>query len=160
MIISISRNPWCLTVSKKSTSDRDIVKILQNCYFRYFGHTWPLTLKMILSTCRSSIFIWMPKINFIIHFYLDIYFKESCNMIGHKHFGRYLKNQNFSRYGIGGEISITILVFNLDYFQKKLMTKFFRKCKKILFWGHFEPFSPKFGQKWIFLEIRALSVFK
>ena len=32
-------------------------------------------------------------------------------------------NQNFARYGIGGEIS-TISVFTLDYFQKKLMLKF------------------------------------
>ena len=89
----------------------------------------------------------MPKINFIIHFYLDIlHFKESCNLIGRKHFGPYLKNQNFSRYGIGGEISITILVFNLDYFQKKLMTKFFRKCKKSYFGTILSPFSLNLGK--------------
>ena len=31
------------------------------------------------------------------------------------------------RYGIGVEISITTLVFILDYFQEKTMTKFFKK---------------------------------
>ena len=33
----------------------------------------------------------------------------------------------FARNGIGGEISITTLVFILDYFHEKLMTKFFKK---------------------------------
>ena len=43
------------------------------------------------------------------------------------------------RYGIGGEKSLTILVFILDYFQKKLMTKFFKRSKKNIF-----------GQLWAF----------
>ena len=38
-----------------------------------------------------------------------------------------LETKNFVRYGIGDEISITILAFNLDYFQEKLMAKFFKK---------------------------------
>ena len=33
------------------------------------------------------------------------------------------------RYGIGVEISITTLVFILDYFQEKTMRKFFKKWK-------------------------------
>ena len=54
--------------------------------------------------------------NFIIHFFLEILqVKESCNLIGWYHFG---PAQNFARYGIGGEISATILVSILDYFQK------------------------------------------
>ena len=33
-------------------------------------------------------FLRMQKINFIIHFFLDILqFKESCSLIGQKHFG-------------------------------------------------------------------------
>ena len=89
----------------------------------------------------TSIFICMPKINFIIHFYLDIlHFKESFNLISRKHFGPYLNNQNSSRYGIGGEISITIIVFNLDSFQKKHMTKFSRKCKNSYFGAILSPF--------------------
>ena len=31
-----------------------------------------------------------------------------------------LDNKNFARYEIGGEISVTILVFILDHFQEKL----------------------------------------
>ena len=96
-------------------------------------------------------FICMRKINFIIHFFPKILqFKESCKLIGWQHFGPLLKTQNFDRYG--GELSITMLVFILDYFQEKLTwQKFLKNPKKPL---------PKFWQKWVFLEKRALSVFK
>ena len=67
----------------------------------------------------------MPKMNFIIHFFLEIlHFEESCSLIGLQYFGLQLKNQNLDRYGIDGEILIKILVFILDYFQEKLITKF------------------------------------
>ena len=37
---------------------------------------------------KTSMFICIPKTNFIIHFFLDIlHFKESCNFIGCQHFG-------------------------------------------------------------------------
>ena len=45
------------------------------------------------------------------------------------------QNQNFTRYGIGGEISTTLLVFILDYFQDKLMAKFFKQSKKKNYFG-------------------------
>ena len=106
-------------------------------------------------------FIFMSKIHFITHFFLEIlHFKESWNLIGWQHFGPWLKNQNFARYGIGSEISTTILISILDYFQEKLTTKFSKKPPKTLFWGHFGPFMPKFGQKWFFLEKRTLPVFR
>ena len=61
--------------------------------------------------------ICMPKIHFLVLFLLGIlHFKESCNLIGEQHFDPKLKNQNSVRYEIGSEISITILVFILDYF--------------------------------------------
>ena len=57
------------------------------------------------------------------YFFLKILdFKESCSLTGQQHFGPYTENQNFARYGIGGEIPITILVFILDYFQVNIMT--------------------------------------
>ena len=93
-------------------------------------------------------FIWIPKINFIIHFFLKIlHFKKSCNFIGQQHFGPKLENQNFVRYENGGDISIIMLVFILDYFQEKLMTKFFIKKQKTFFWDHFGPFCPNFDKK-------------
>ena len=83
----------------------------------------------------------------MIHFFLEIlHFKESCNLTDQKHLGPKLKNQNFAKYGISGEISMTILVFILDYLQEKLMTIFFKKSKKPVL-GPFWALFPKFGQK-------------
>ena len=66
----------------------------------------------------------MLKINFIIHFFLEIlHFKEFYDFIGQQHFGPKLKNQNFLGYGICGETSIAILSFILDYFQEKSQNK-------------------------------------
>ena len=89
-------------------------------------------------------FICMPKTNFIIHVFLEILlFKESSNLIGWHRFGLSLENQNFARYGIRGEISKTILVSNLDYFQERLLRKFFKKFKKPYFGAILGPFSMK-----------------
>ena len=78
-------------------------------HHQYFcGNVAKICKFLILGTndqLLTSIFICMPKMNFIIHLYFDIsHFKESCNLIGCKHFGPYLNNQNFFRYGFGGEI--------------------------------------------------------
>ena len=72
--------------------------------------------------------------NFIIHFFLEIlHFKESLDLISQQHFGPKLENQNFARYRIGGKISIIILLLILNYFQAKLIKKFFKKFKKSYF---------------------------
>ena len=89
----------------------------------------------------------MLRIHFIINFLLQIlYFKESYNLIGWQHFGLKLINKNFVRYGIGGEIPIAKLVLFSDYFQEKLMTKFFKRSKKNIFWGYFGPFFTNLGK--------------
>ena len=92
-------------------------------------------------------FICMQKINFIIHFFLTIlHFKESCNLIGRQHFGPKLETQNYAR--CFGEISITILVFIIDYIREKLTWQNFSKNqKKPLSWSHSGPSLPKFGPK-------------
>ena len=108
-------------------------------------------------------FICMPKVKFIIHFFLEIlHFKKPCNYVGWKHLGPKLETQSFARYGIGVETSIKILVFILDYFQEKLMIKFFEKSKKILFWGHVAivTFLAQIWAKMNFPGKRALTVFK
>ena len=45
------------------------------------------------------------------------YILKNPAMISWQHFGPYLQNQNFARYGIGGQIA-TISVSILDYFQE------------------------------------------
>ena len=116
---------------------------------------------MIISTCRSLQCLSAYQKNFIIHFFLEtLHFKKSCNLIGRQHFGPWIENQNFASLMTGDEISITILVFDLDYFQEKLMTKLFKKSPKKTILGPFWALFPTFGQKCIFQEKRALLVFK
>ena len=67
-------------------------------------------------------------------------------MIRWQHFDPQLENQNFARYGIGSEILITILVFILDYFQEKLVTKFKKKSKKRYFEAILVPFCTNLGK--------------
>ena len=101
----------------------------------------------------------MPKINLIIHFFLEIlHFKEYYNLIGRQHFGPLLENQNFARDGIGGEISTTMLVFILNCFQEKLMTKFSKNFKNPIL----GQFLTLFAQTWVKMNFPAkkLSVFK
>ena len=66
-------------------------------------------------------------------------------MIDQNYFVPQLKNQNFHRYEIGGEISIAVLVYILYYFQEKLMINFDREFQLLCFGGHFGIFFPKFG---------------
>ena len=104
-------------------------------------------------------FICMPKVKFIIHF-LRYYILKNLAILLADSIRAHNWRLSFTRYGVGVEISIKILVFSLDYFQEKLMTKFYKKSKKPYFgamWP-FWNFLPKFGQKWIFVE-KSLSQF-
>ena len=61
---------------------------------------------MIVLTWRKLRYLSIknPKINFIVNLLPDIFhFKEPCNLIGQQYF------ENSARYGIRGEISITIV---------------------------------------------------
>ena len=60
-------------------------------------------------------FIYTPKVNYIIYFLLEIL-----------HLAGSIWPMNFARCQIGGEILITILVYILDCFQENLMTILFK----------------------------------
>ena len=63
-------------------------------------------------------FICMPKMNFTIHFFIEIlHFKESCNLTSQQHFGPKLENQYFAKNGIRS-------------FPGKTNDKIFQKFKK------------------------------
>ena len=122
MIVWILKNLWCSCAGEKSTSyftfSLRYCKVIANLLFWDFGHAWLCTPKRILSTCRK---LWLA--NSIL----------ALNSLA-----------NFARYGIGGEIWITILVSILD-FQEQLITKVFKKSKKPYFgviWG-FQSLSEK-----------------
>ena len=105
----------------------------------------------------------MSKVEFIIYFFLELsHFKEPCGFIGWQHFGPKMETQSFARYGVGVEISTKILAFTLDYFQEKLMTKFFKKSKKTLFWNHVAilAFFAQIWAKMNFSGKKPPSVFK
>ena len=88
------------------------------------------------------------KINLIPQTCLQILqFKESCNLIGHEHFGQQLmelaKESQESN-------------FHFAFFLKKIkMTKFSENAKYAIF----GPFLPKFCQKGIFHKNRGPSLF-
>ena len=106
---------------------------------RYANLFWVIWACLVTLTQNDSIilqktwmFICMEKIKFIIHLFLTIlHFKESCDLIGWQHFGPKLELQNFAR--CVGEISITILVFILEYFQEKPTWQNFLKNPKSYF---------------------------
>ena len=50
----------------------NIIKILQTCYFRYFGHTWPRPPKAI--ACRKLMVICKQKTNLITQFFCRYYY--------------------------------------------------------------------------------------
>ena len=81
----------------------------------------------------------------------DIINLKTYNLIGQEHFGPYLRNQIFPKYGISARIQQIIWTFFTDQIKKKLMTKCSNKSKKTYFWPIFSPFSPFSGQK-IFLK--------
>ena len=123
----------------------------------YFGHAWLHISKTTVSTCRGPQGLSTCRMHFIIHFFLEIlHLEQPCNLIGWQYFGPYLKNQNFPSWcwNINNNIS-----FHFRLFPRKTNDKI-QNIHKTLFWGHFRPFLPNFGKKWIFLEKRALSVFK
>ena len=102
----------------------------------------------------------MPKIYFIIHFFLGCYILRILSFDWPATFWPLTREPNFCQIwdwlcNINKNIS-----FHFRLFQGKANDKIFQKIQRSLFWGHFWPFFSKFGQKWIFLENRALSVFK
>ena len=121
----------------------DIAEILQTCY------TWNLWL-------QTPIFICMPEKTLSFTSFFRYYILKTPalwlvnSILAHNWRTRVLPDME-----LVGEISITILVFNLDHFQEKWQS--FSKNKKKTILG---PFLAKFGQTQIFLENMALSIFK
>ena len=87
---------------------------------------------------------------FLRHYIL----KDPASCIGTQHCGPYLENQNFARYGIGGQISI-IITFHFRLIRWKTNKKIFQKSKK----NYFGAISGSFCQngKNIFMEKMAVS---
>ena len=104
--------------------------------------------------------IWLSmwKIRLFHWFVLEIrLIKESWNLIGWKHFGPYLRNKNFPKYGVFAGTQQIIWIFVTDEIQQKIITKFSDKLKKTPVFGPFLVHFPNFGAKENFAENSALS---
>ena len=113
---------------------------------------WVFWACLTNTTENGSINLWtrlkstfLQKIKFIPPFFLEIlHSEESYHLISQKYFSQHIENQNFARYGVCGEISVTISFFILDYFQEKLITNFSKtQKKKFFFLAHFGPIFGK-----------------
>ena len=137
MILSTCRKPFCLFGGKKSTSSLMLswryCKDMQ-IYFGYFGHAWFHTPKMIVSACArlrclSACKKHTSSLVCLLRYYIlknpGIWLADS------------IKNLNFVRYEIGGEITTT-LVSILDDFPEQIKAKLFKKSTRNLF-GPFWP---------------------
>ena len=141
MILSTCRKPSCLFAAKNSFILHALLEILQRCTNFLFWVLWSClvahTQNDSINLYKTLMFICMQKTNFIIHFFLEIlHFKESCNLIGWQH-----RELEFCQiwdwwWNISNKIS-----FQFRFFPRKLMTKFFKKSKKNLFWGNLGSFT-------------------
>ena len=95
VILSTCRKCSCLFAGKKPhpPPSHAFLEILQRYANFLFWVLWACLAAHTHNDCinlhKTSMFICIPKINFIIHFFLEIlHFKESCNLIGWQNFGR------------------------------------------------------------------------
>ena len=109
----------------------------QTCCFRVL---WACLVMYIQSDTMNlqRTFVFICRQNFITVFILEIL-------------------QSYFGY-FSAEISITIVIFILDYFQEKLVTTFFRKSKKSYFTAILCSFCPNLGQM-EFSWIKGLCLF-
>ena len=133
----------------------DTGKILQSCYFGHFGACLALHIQsdtinlqktfVLIYKQKSNfvahiflnnfisltVFICMPKISFIISFILEIlHLKESSKLIGRQHLWPTTQEPEFCQiWDCWWNIINSMSSFILDYFQEKMMTKFFRISK-------------------------------
>ena len=117
--VGLTKN-YCIKVSmqKISSINKLIQQILGSHELHDHAHFWPgppkshwnnFLFSWICTTMQKIIFwptfMWicinMQKIRLLHWFVLEIWLiKKSCNLIGWEHFGPYLRNQNFPKYGI------------------------------------------------------------
>ena len=145
----------CLSLGKKTTSCFTILqtycKLLILGTFSMIGYTYLNCYYQIVknyvficrqkSTLSSSFGI--PKVKFIIHFFLEIlHFKEPCNW-NSAIFKPWILPDWW--WNISNNIS-----FHLRLFLEKTDDNVSEKIQETLFWGLFMVVFSKFEQKWFF----------
>ena len=107
VILSNCRKLLDSSAGKKSTSSPTFfLEILQRYVIFLLWVFWVCLAMNIQNDSINlynihSIFIFMPKIHFIIHFTLEIiHFKESCNLIDQHHIGHNSRTRIFPDMGL------------------------------------------------------------
>ena len=89
---------------------------------------------------KTSMFIYIPKINFIIHIFLEIlHFKES-SILAHN-----LQTRILPDMGLVVKYQHNVS-FHFRLFPRKTNNKIFQKIPKTLYWSHFGRFCPNLGK--------------
>ena len=119
-------------------------KDMQTSYFGYFGYACICTPKMVLSNCRK---FWRlsacHKYTSSFTFSWDIKFWRTLQFDWLTAFWPITREPDFYEIWEWREISITMLVFFLDYFLEKLMPNVFKKSLQKTILG---PFPSLFSQ--------------
>ena len=93
VMLSTCRKLSCSFAGKNQLHPNGFLEILQRYANFLFWVLWECLVAHTqydsINLYKTLMFISMPKINVIIHFFFEILdFKESCNFIGSNHFGR------------------------------------------------------------------------
>ena len=134
------------------------MEILQR-YAKLFWVLWAWLVTLIqndsITLLKTSMFICMQKIHLIIHFFLTIlHFKELDWPAAF-----WPTTWDPKLYQICWSNVNNNIRFHYRLLPKKLgkHDNIFQEIPKTLFWAHSWPFCPSLGQKWVFLEKRAVS---
>ena len=130
----------------------EMQSVLESCGQTRYAHFWPCPPKNILINFYVNFCINMQKIRQFPWFVLEIWLiKKSCHLIGWEHYGPYLRNKNFPKYGTCAGTQQTIKIFIIKQIQWKFIIKFFNKFKKTQLSVHFPNFGDKkvFSGKWL-----------
>ena len=134
----------------------NISKLLQTCYFGYYGHAWPHPPKAIAPTCKKLWCLSTTKNQLDPSIFWELYFKESYNpwlvkiILGNNSRTRIWPDMGFATESQKlKELSFCIVL-------RKNKWQNFQKNAKYPF---SEPFFPKFRQKLIVHTNWAPSLF-
>ena len=163
VILSSCRKRLCLSAGKNSTSLPMLLwryyKDMQT-HFGYFGHSW--LHSMIVSPCRRLQSLSACNYNKLHNSLLSYILKNPANWLAGSIF-TYNSRPNilpdmFMKYQEQYQFSFYII----SKYIKLTGQNFSKRIQNPILGGHSGTFLPKFGQKWIFLEKRAVrfSIFK
>ena len=123
-------------------------KDMQTLYFGYFGHAWLDTPKIIVSTCtRLQCLSACHKYTLLFTSFLRYYIlKNPAIRLAYSVLACNLRTRVLPDMGLLIKYQQQYQFPILDYFQEKLLAKFFKKFKKPYFGAILGPFYANLGK--------------